>query len=677
MSISGFKIDGVVEKYNYSDLDNKDVQTADIHNKAVTSAKLGDDVTTILDNKANIDGSYSDLTAGLAKQLESSVGIDDSTPYNFRTSGGSVDIGDRERVDAVVGGTIAWNQLIVNGNFANANNWTGYGATISVADGILKATATGANTYAAVTNTRSNISATLNHKILMCATLRSNTALTNNCDFAIHVGNYQQQSSKFSLSANTWTKISKIINVNSNAAAGTQNMQFQFWTPHTGAAAGIEVEYSDVVAFDLTQMFGSTIADYIYNLEQTTTGAGVAYFRKLFPKPYYEYNAGELMSVKASAHKMTGFNQWDEQSESGYYDTENNGSKAASSNWKRCKNLIPCVPNTTYYFYTDYSGSQGFGALIYYDGNGNQIGYKASNVANHTFTTPDNCRYLSFYVKPAWFDNHICINLHWDGERDGEYEPYQEWNYPLDSDLELRGIPKLDANNKLYYDGDTYESDGSDGTVTRKYGIVDLGTLSWSYSAASGTQLQRFNTSDIASLVKKEGTVFLGVVCPKYIAVSDPVYSRAIDKAMCILSSNGMLYIVDSAYTSAADFKTAMSGVYLVYELATPTTESADAYQQTQNVSDWGTEEYVDSRTVPIPVGHNTFYQANLKAKLEMMPDSPDGAGDYIMRSDGSEQTWVPLTEVKELPDAPTTDGTYVLKCTVADGTATISWISE
>ena len=40
-------------------------------------------------------------------------------------------------------------------------------------------------------------------------------------------------------------------------------------------------------------------------------------------------------------------------------------------------------------------------------------------------------------------------------------------NYPLDSDLTLRGIPKLDSANQLYYDGDIYKADGS---VTRKYG---------------------------------------------------------------------------------------------------------------------------------------------------------------------------------------------------------------
>lgn len=51
--------------------------------------------------------------------------------------------------------------------------------------------------------------------------------------------------------------------------------------------------------FDLTQLFGSTIADYIYNLERSQAGAGVAFFRNLYPNDYYDYNTGtrELMPL--------------------------------------------------------------------------------------------------------------------------------------------------------------------------------------------------------------------------------------------------------------------------------------------------------------------------------------------------------------------------------------------
>ena len=57
-----------------------------------------------LKRKANTDGNYPDMTVGNAEQLVATVGVEDKVPYNFRTSGGSADIGDREE-DMVIGGT--------------------------------------------------------------------------------------------------------------------------------------------------------------------------------------------------------------------------------------------------------------------------------------------------------------------------------------------------------------------------------------------------------------------------------------------------------------------------------------------------------------------------------------------------------------------------------------------
>lgn len=53
------------------------------------------------------------------------------------------------------------------------------------------------------------------------------------------------------------------------------------------------------VAFDLTQMFGSTIANYIYSLEQANAGEGVAWFRKLFPDIFYDFDSGTTACVSA------------------------------------------------------------------------------------------------------------------------------------------------------------------------------------------------------------------------------------------------------------------------------------------------------------------------------------------------------------------------------------------
>ena len=64
------------------------------------------------------------------------------------------------------------------------------------------------------------------------------------------------------------------------------------------------VTYSGTIKpqiIDITALFerNPSMADYIYSLEQQTSGAGVAYFRSLFPNDYYDNNAGTLTTVSA------------------------------------------------------------------------------------------------------------------------------------------------------------------------------------------------------------------------------------------------------------------------------------------------------------------------------------------------------------------------------------------
>lgn len=54
------------------------------------------------------------------------------------------------------------------------------------------------------------------------------------------------------------------------------------------------------IVIDLTQMFGSIIADYIYSLEQATADAGINLIKNIFSKDYYPYNAGgSIVSVES------------------------------------------------------------------------------------------------------------------------------------------------------------------------------------------------------------------------------------------------------------------------------------------------------------------------------------------------------------------------------------------
>ena len=279
---------------------------------------------------------------------------------------------------------------------------------------------------------------------------------------------------------------------------------------------------------------------------------------------------------------------------------------------------------------------------------------------------------------------NICLSLYWDGERDGEYEPYTVREYALDATKDWRGVFKLDANNKLYTDGDVYPSSGE---VTRKYAEITLDgtqeptTVNWRVSDTSVGAL--FTYSFTNNAVVSENVLPDMVVVGSNPVTYNALYGASVDTGVGFVSSANTyglaIRIPDTTATTKQAVQTYLANhpIKIVYKLdpAYYTTEEADPYQNPQIVDDWGTEEYVDTRDVPIPVGHDTVYRANLKAKLEMSPDSPSGDGDYLVRQTNGENEYVEY--VSPVPTAPTENGTYVLKVTVSGGTPTLAWVAE
>lgn len=551
----------------------------------------------VLPTKANIDGSYEGMTVGNAEQLVGTVGIEDEVPYLFRTSGGTADIGDRE-TDTLVGGTVVWNQKIQNGNFADLSVWIKNRPVsemdFTVADNVGTITFLPQNDHQ-FKRVGQTISFVEGHKYFESYQMRSPVS-------GKEIRSYAGASGAVLPLCVTMTAADKWIYVQAVLAAkttdsvifaiGAADQNDEAWT----------LDLRNVELIDLTQLFGAEIADYVYSLEQANAGAGVAWIRKLFPRLYYAYNPGGLLSVQSGSHVTVGFNAWDEEWEVGSisFATGNNIPDDAKY---RSKNYVPLAKGAAYYFRM--GGAYTIG-IRYYDADKNYIDNEAA-VSSKLLNVPTNAAFLRFVnATTNVYAHDICINLSWDGERDGEYEPYVKREYPLDSTLILRGIPKLDADDSLYYDGDTYESDG---TVTRNYGI------------------------------------------------------RA----------------YESGDEDLADVRT--DGVNTVYPLDAPVAETAAPYTNPQVVDDFGTEEYTDAgvsagtRDVAIPVGHKTVYLSNLRAKLEMAPDSPDGDGDYIVRQTNGENRYVPLVIPKELPAYPADGGAYVLIATVADGVPSLAWV--
>ena len=138
---------------------------------------------------------------------------------------------------------------------------------------------------------------------------------------------------------------------------------------------------------------------------------------------------------------------------------------------------------------------------------------------------------------------------------------------------------------------------------------MDLGTVvNWQYHSATAHFYMTL-------LSKTTGSNFL---CSKYTYNGIAETSAMGDKATGLYRYGNTFRIKDTSYTDVASFKSAMSGVMLVYELATPTTETAEPFAEVQKVDPYGTEEYVSTSIVP--VGHYTKYPENLRAKIEGLP---------------------------------------------------------
>jgi hypothetical protein len=579
-------------------------------------SELSDDVDQLknaLTAKAEQDGVYHDLTAG---QMLSKNEASDSVPYNFRAVGQDATL---EYTDAIVGGSVVMNQLVDSSLSVTKN-----GITATADSSTSAVTFSGTATSDFSLNWNSSNVAT-GHKILFYGCPSGGSSST-------YYGRngYYAEPSLFDLGSG------KVMEIQS----AQPRFIYQFVIK-----SGTTVNNMAVVPqmFDLTQMFGTTIADYVYTLETATAGSGVAWLKKHFPKmfTYQEYNTGEIVSVQGlSQHVTTGFNQWDEEWELGIWD--GSGKKAFDDAAIRSVNYIPVLSNAVYYCY--FASRYTSGLIIrQLDASKQSLTTKVLDVSG-TFTTSANCRFIvlcSFSMDNITTYNHdICINLS-DPTRNGEYEPYQKHTYPLDDSLTLRGILKLDSNNQLYADGDRYLPDG---TVQRRFAVVDLGTLSWEY-ADSKYYRASLNIGTPQSLSGSSN-----FICSAYsYATAQDIFSGQADKAMTINTSylwgnTKGVCVRDTSYTDAVTFKAAMSGVYLVYELTTPTIEEADPYTVPQIVDPNGTEEYVSTSIVP--VGHESRYPLDIAGRLDKI-----------------------LT-------MPTANGTYTLRATVNNGAVTYAWVS-
>ena len=141
----------------------------------------------------------------------------------------------------------------------------------------------------------------------------------------------------------------------------------------------------------------------------------------------------------------------------------------------------------------------------------------------------------------------------------------------------------------------------------KRIGVVDLGTLNWTYNGGV------FYTT-LSSLGKK----YDNLRCIPYSTNGAISYTNMPDKSIGSTSGGATtLYIKNSAYSDAATFKAAMNGVLLYYELATP-----EEYDLAKNLS-------IGEITVPAT-------QKRLPEDTEADVSAPMRA-DFVYQDQGSE----------------------------------------
>lgn len=114
--------------------------------------------------------------------------------------------------------------------------------------------------------------------------------------------------------------------------------------------------------------------------------------------------------------------------------------------------------------------------------------------------------------------------------------------------------------------------DVTNGKLTITHKAIDLGDLTYSYMTSGAVARFQANLSDYAKALE-DNTKIANAISDIFAVNSwaNVTNVSSYDMTLAINAGGNVLTIHDSDYTDATAFKTAMSGVQLVYELATPT----------------------------------------------------------------------------------------------------------
>lgn len=551
-----------------------------VQNKVITEAitNIQEDITEIngdLETKANVDGNYPTMTVGAADNLtpyDESAGDDQDEPFSFQATG----TGNGSQADFATGALALMkekrgNSVVVNQRLNYTPISTGEGS-----DSIYKWADSVVIGHKYLVYTQVDVA----EYIQMWESenkINDWSISANN----VNLGQFSSTSSPFRIiTITTYTNFMLRSNMNGTVANKT-------WQPFV---------------IDLTQWFGSNDnipADLLAHPEN--------FFR------YYQgslaYNAGQIVNANSRYIKCIGRQQWDEEWEEGYISNDT-GANASASGFIRSKNYIPVTPNARYAYYC---GANIKGVFYFYDKDKNFITGLWTNNRQEAnsggyFDVPSNALFIRFYTGTGYggtYNYDITISLYYEGE--SGYDQYYPYEVLTNNDT---------GTEELKSAGSVKDYKTPDGTITRKVGSVDLGTLSW-----TEYQTNRWSATLPENTLSYGGSdTPIGLTNKNYVLKSRNNVA-GVEGEMWFTSTTVYVYSTSSPTGT------------LYYPLATPTTEQGTPFSENLVIDDFGSMEF--SGTSGVPQGNLIFYPVDYKAFVDTLYDYTEGTPSNIqLKSD-------------------------------------------
>lgn len=488
----------------------------------------------------------------------------------------------------VAGNSIAYNQLVQNGNFENVSIWKAYSCTYTVDGNVATVTPTAIHS-----SFLQNISGINGHKYLYSLYIKATVGER----YIINIFGVQKGGGD--LATGEWEHKTAIITVtNSNNAINIYDYDDTVHSPY---------QVKKFQLFDLTLMG----LDSVSTVEEARSEL---LKRGIDIDQYNPYSDGEIRNTTASGVKVRNYNLLNINRTQGTLngDDYTKGNKqnfeegkyynGLANNDYLLKNSVTDIKwEGTQITFTNRVSSYGIGfparvipgqsynleitpvlnptngyrTVSWYDENGYFIKYdERTQTQKNPFIAPERA-YWGVVLLFGSADNVVTsykdICFHLSTLRTG-YAPYKEPKAISFASTELLGAGETHDTIEVV-EGDKVAGIQRYNLVhVKRVGIVDLGTINWVYESGNARFYSASTINDMA--VKPYGqNIYPNIVCSKYPTVPTYNLDQHQDKAISTNNSQATprIFVADSSYTDATAFKAAMNGVILNYELATPT----------------------------------------------------------------------------------------------------------